>query len=346
MADYKKYAEDLIGNWETDQYKPQKEVLENIYQTNWNRLSNDFSDLKDRLARNFENARLDYRNILNDVQNESFNRMRGANIDLALRGLSSSGVGNLATQADTQLKGSSVDKALADLLANNNASITGYVSGLDTYGNKQTKLANQVEGDLGKITDAEAANAQQYANLVAGLGENAAQRDAANASASAKAAAQRAQEEADDLERRLLILDTLASDELDDNEKAQYLHVYLGVDDINTANAAVKAYNDNKTLKENAKRIEKLNKNIDTANKLNNFYRTVEQKVPILNKINTGFGLLTNNPLSIFPASTINIPEILTNEYIKNRTNKVNDLQKQNNSMTYSDLYDILYGGR
>lgn len=68
MADYKKYAENLIGNWEKDIYEPQKQVTKDIYQTNWNKLTNDYNTVRDKLNRNFQLAREQYANTLNDVQ--------------------------------------------------------------------------------------------------------------------------------------------------------------------------------------------------------------------------------------------------------------------------------------
>ena len=182
MANYKNYAENLIGNWEKDIYEPQKQVTKDIYKTNWNKLTNDYNTVKEKLARNFKLAREEYANTLNDVQNSSFNRMNNANIDLANRGLSNSGMMDLITQADTQSKGEDVDKALASLLNTNNASLSGLAEGVIDLGSGQNSLAGDLSGDIGKLTDADAANMQQYGGLLGSLGENAAGRAASRSS--------------------------------------------------------------------------------------------------------------------------------------------------------------------
>ena len=195
MASYKNYAENLIGNWEKDIYEPQKDVTKAIYQTNWDALTNNYNAVKDKLARNFNLARNEYANILDDVQNSSFNRMNNANIDLANRGLSGSGMLNLVTQGDTQLKGQTVDKALADLLSTNNASLEGLREGVIGLGEKQSKLASDLAGDIGRLTDADAANNQQYGGLLAGIAEGAAQRAASRAGSGSSRSAKKAKEE-------------------------------------------------------------------------------------------------------------------------------------------------------
>ena len=222
MAKYKRYAEDLIGDWQTDQYEPQRQVTQSIYNTNLSRLSNSLSDLKDKLARNFQNAQLDYSNTLNDIQGQSFNRLRNADIDLANRGLSTSGVRDLVEQADIQRKGQDVSNALSNLMDVNKASAEGLTEGVLGYGNAQSKLAGELAGDLGKITDQEAANAQQYANAIAGIANNAAGRAASRSGSSGKKTKE--EEEYDETKRRIMIADTLASTEFTDDEKKKYIN--------------------------------------------------------------------------------------------------------------------------
>lgn len=328
MANYKKYAEELIGNWETGQYEPQRTVTQNIYQTNLNKLTNDFNTLKDKLARNFENAQLEYANALDDVQNQSFNRVRNANIDLANRGLSGSGVGNLVTQADVQEKGQDIDRALADLLAVNNASIEGLTEGTMKLGENQTSLAGDLAADMGGITDQEAANAQQYANLIAGIGNSAANRAASRrrSGGGSSKQAKKDQEEADELKRRRLIADTLSSTELSDTDKVAYLYQYLDVP-INTAKEAVTGYNNNIILETTQPRIANL------ENKLTNIqdYRQArrDSSDSLLNKIITDYNILS-------------VPGAM--EYHTQQS--LNKARKDISGLTYTDIYDLLYGKR
>lgn len=326
MASYKKYAEDLIGNWETGQYEPVRNVTQSIYRTNIDKLANDFSTLKDKLARNFQNAQMEYANTMNAVQNQSFNRMRNANIDLANRGLSTSGVGNLVTQADVQQKGQDVDKALSDLLAVNNASIEGLTSGVMNLGEKQSSLAGDLAGDLGGITEKEAANAQQYANLIAGIGNSAANRAASRARRGGGRGSSKSKEEseADEIKRRILIADTLASQDLTDDQKKEYLARYLDVP-ADTAIAAVNGYNVNNQLQTNRTQIGKLqNKLTNQQNFANNLNEWGGQ--------NDLTWVLSRAPYTL-------------NDMLSSRTsNRLNKLQNENANLTYTDLAELLYG--
>lgn len=325
MASYKKYAEDLIGNWETGQYEPVRAVTQNIYQTNINKLANDFNTLKDKLARNFENAQLDYANTMNAVQNQSFNRMRNANIDLANRGLTTSGVGDLVTQGDIQRKGEDVDKALADLLAVNNASIEGLTEGTMKLGEKQTSLAGDLASDLGGITDKEAANAQEYANLIAGIGNSAANRAASRARSGRGGSGKSKEEaEADEIKRKILIADTLSSTDLTDDQKKEYLVRYLDVPG-DTAIAAVDGYNTNTKLQTTRTKIanlqNKLRNQQDFANRLNEWGAQDDLS-----------WVLSRAPYTV-------------NDMLSMGTDKkINKLQSEIGGLTYTDLAELLYG--
>lgn len=315
MADYKKYAENLIGNWEKDIYEPQKQVTKDIYQTNWNKLKNDYNTVKEKLARNFELARNEYANTLNDVQNSSFNRMNNANIDLASRGLSGSGMLNLITQADTETKGEDVDKALSSLLNTNNANLSGLAEGVMDLGSGQISLASALGSDIGKLTDADAANNQQYGGLLGSLGESAAGR--AGSSSSGSGRLQKAEEEQNELYRRLGIIQTLNNDELSEQEKRVILTGSYDMS-IKDANDALSAINYRSTS-------DKLN---SAKNKYSKYLRNE------LEYINP------NNPLnsSIIRKTAKNINNALLNS----SKNKINNLQNELSNYTYEDLWNIL----
>lgn len=320
MANYKNYAENLIGNWEKDIYEPQKQVTKDIYQTNWNKLTNDYNTIKEKLARNFKLAREEYANTLNDVQNSSFNRMNNANIDLANRGLSNSGMMDLITQADTQSKGEDVDKALASLLNTNNASLSGLAEGVIDLGSGQNSLAGDLSGDIGKLTDADAANMQQYGGLLGSVGESAAGR-AASRSGSGKTKDEKEDEE---FYRILGIITTLNDDELSDEDKRISLVNNFDVD-IDTTNKAIKGYNDNKVLDSTNNRISKLTNSVNKLTNAGNDY----------SRFFSG-----DNGSHSFLAELFNVPRALSMWQNKS-------LQKQKdkaNSLTYSDLNEILFG--
>ena len=309
MASYKNYAENLIGNWEKDIYEPQKQVTKDIYQTNWNKLTNDYNTVKEKLARNFKLAREEYANTLNDVQNSSFNRMNNANIDLANRGLSNSGMMDLITQADTQSKGEDVDKALASLLNTNNASLSGLAKGVIDLGSGQNSLAGDLSGDIGKLTDADAANMQQYGGLLGNIGENAAGRAASRA----KSGKSKDEKDDDEFYRILGIITTLNNSELSDDDKKYLLKTQYDVD-VNTGSKAIKGYNDNNL--------------IDTTN----------------NKIKK-----MQNSLSPWASASVNpnLPpwvRFISNIGLGTKRNKIEEQKNKINGLTYSDLNEILFG--
>lgn len=320
MADYKKYAENLIGNWEKDIYEPQKQVTKDIYQTNWNKLTNDYNTVRDKLARNFNLARQEYANTLNDVQNSSFNRMNNANIDLANRGLSGSGMLNLITQADTQTKGEDVDKALASLLNTNNASLSGLAEGVMNLGSKQSELASDLGGDIGKLTDADAANMQQYGGLLGNIGESAAGR-ASSRSGGGSSRLKKAEEEQNELYRRLGIVQTLSDDTLSEQEKRITLTSMYDMP-LQDADAAISAQNYTNTRN-------KLNKAERSLNKLNS--NALEYANP--NNVLNNIGVVRTIRKG---ASGIN--DLLR----KNAQNKVDKLNDELSNYTYEDLWNIL----
>lgn len=321
MADYKKYAENLIGNWEKDIYEPQKQVTKDIYQTNWNKLTNDYNTVRDKLARNFNLARQEYVNTLNGIQNSSFNRMNNANIDLANRGLSGSGMLNLITQADTQTKGEDVDKALASLLNTNNASLSGLAEGVMNLGSKQSELASDLGGDIGKLTDADAANMQQYGGLLGNIGENAAGRAANKSRSGGSGRVKKAEEEQNELYRRLGIIQTLNDDSLSEQEKRIALtSMYdMPLQDANDAISAQNYTNTRTKLNKAERSLNKLNSNaseyVNSNNVLNNS--------SLIRPIRTG-------------AKNIN------DSFRKNAQNKVNTLNNELSNYTYEDLWNIL----
>ena len=320
MADYKKYAENLIGNWEKDIYEPQKQVTKDIYQTNWNKLTNDYNTVRDKLNRNFQLAREQYANTLNDVQNSSFNRMNNANIDLANRGLSSSGMLDLVSQADTQSKGEDVDKALASLLDTNNATLTGLTEGVIDLGSKQSGLAGDLGTDIGKLTDADAANMQQYGGLLGSIGESAAGR-ASSRSGGGSSRLKKAEEEQNELYRRMGIVDTLNDDTLSEQEKRIILTSNYDMP-IQDANDAISAQNYTNTKT----KLDEANRNL---NRLNS--NALEYANP-------------NNPLNnIGVVRTIRKGASGINDLLrKNAQNKIDKLNDELSNYTYEDLWNIL----
>lgn len=354
MADFKNYAENLIGNWERDIYAPQTQVTKDIYQTNWNALTNNYNTLKDKLARNFENAQLEYANTLNNVQNQSFNRMNAANIDLANRGLSGSGILNKVTQADTKIKGENVDKALASLLAVNNASIEGLTEGVNALGEKQSKLASELAGDLGKLTAAEAGNEQKYGGLLAGIGESAAQRAAQRAASGASASLSKAQKELEDAiderYRKLSIFETLNDTSLSDDDKYKTLVQELDVP-VGDALKAISSVNYTNTL--NDLDAAKLKYDEIASSQQPNIYQAWNQfgsyTTDPSEKRNASWleKLLFGNDFDPYNNDITDLRQRFNNTpsdfRLANQQRKINILNNRLKDYTYADLYDLLY---
>lgn len=357
MANYKKYAENLIGNWEKDIYAPQQKIAQEVYQTNWDKLTNDLNVLKDQLARNFENAKMDYSNALSDIQDASFNRMNAAYNDLAARGLSASGKVNDLIRADTSLKGQEADKALSDLMGATKTNISDLTEGVNKYGESQTSLATDLAKDLGKLTDADAANNQQYANLVGGIAENAAQRAANNAISRMSRASDN---DKDELTRRMAIADLLRSADYTDDEKISMMVIYGDVP-VEQAKSAVSAYNYD-IADAKVQKTQGLLDNLVNKNGLDARFYTPEGVSAINNVANRLSNdelitLISNNKKGISP---VNYDEALYLDYINNEakgnvfknlkaTNYVNAINRQTqnrNKYTYGDIYNILYGNK
>lgn len=367
MANYKKYAENLIGNWEKDIYAPQQQLAQEAYKTNWDQLTNSFNSLKDQLARNFENARTDYSNILADAQDTSFNRTNAAYNDLANRGLSASGAVNDLIRADTRLKGQEVDRALSDLMEATGENVSGLTEGVNRYGANQTKLASGLAEDLGKLTDADAANNQQYAGLVGSIAESAASRAASNA---LSRMSRLEKDEGEELKRRMFIAQTLESEDYDDDQKVRILSMYAGVP-VSQGKQVVSAYNYEKVQGQINDEQTKLNDYVNKKGLDNRFYTPEAIQIignatddQIRNLAKNGyignFGLFgkSKNAAATAPA---NYNDYLLSEYYNSqmksfkdladsvaqgKANKIGGLYKDLSNYTYGDIYNLLYGGK
>lgn len=367
MASYKKYAENLIGNWEKDIYAPQQQIAQDVYKTNWDQLTNNFNTLKDQLARNFENVKTDYANTLADVQDTSFNRVNAAYNDLATRGLSASGMVNDIVRADTALKGQEVDKALSDLMKTTGENVSNLTKGVNDYGAGQTSLATNLAEDLGKLTDADAANNQQYAGLVGSIAESAASRAANNAISRMS----RVEEDEDEeLKRRMFIAQTLESEDYNDDQKIRILSMYAGVP-VEQGKQVLSAYNYEKVQGQINDAQTKLNDYINKKGLDSRFYTPEAIQIlsnatddQIRNLAKNGyignFSLFgkSKNAAATVPAnyndyliseyynSQMRNPLSLADSKAQGKANRIGQLYKDLSNYTYGDIYNLLYGGK
>ena len=353
MADYKKYAENLIGNWNTDQYEPLRDSTLNIYKTNWERLQNDFDKYVTNVRRNLDLKREGYYNNLASIDKDSVARVGSAVEDLSKRGLLNSGIANRYIQANTSVRGNAVNNALADIINTNNSLSANLADAVSKAAEKENTLNANLAASLAGITGREQANAQGAANLAASLAGSAEARDMNNALVQARIALSGSgsskQEEEDELARRQRIYDLLAKDDLTDSEKVRYLSIYLDVP-AETGEKAVKAFKDNKDY-------------FDTKTKLDELAGFTPQyidipipTVPILASNKTfdgsvrdavlGTGGLGINPnylrSQLTGDNTYNVRIPTINTAIKQ--SRLNKLNSKMDNLSYTDLYELLYG--
>ena len=315
------YAENLIGNWETNQYEPQRQVVRDVYRTNWNKLTSDLNTLKDQLNRNFERAKTNYGDTLGQTTNDSFSRMYNVENNLANRGLTGSGLINRYNQSDIAKKGDETNTALSKLLNTNEQGISGLISGVSNYGGKLNSLAGDLADDLGGISDKERANAQQYANLVSSIIESAEDRDLAKYKASMSRKQEETDEETNLILRRLGIMKTLEDDTLSDNEKLLSLvnDYDMKADDAVSAMNSVRYTNTKNKLDDAKQRLNKLTMNsleyVNPNNRLNN--------IPGVSSVRKGASYVYD----------------LFRDAQQNRVNSLND---ELSNYTYKDLAELI----
>lgn len=309
MANYKKYAENLIGDWQTDQFEPQRQVAMDTYNTNWKSLTDDFENLKDKLNENISKARTTYAETLGDVQESSYSRMNNALSSLASKGLADSGIANRVLESDITQKGEDVNKALETLLSVTSEGVSGLADANNKLAGNQNKLNSGLADTLGDIGDAEAANAQQYAGLVGSVAEGAAARAASRSGS-------KDEDEEDELARRMRIYDLMSSEDYNDEEKARMLVNYFDYD-IKTARNAVKVYTDNIKYDDLTTKLEGATKRANTLNSISKF---------------------TNS------RSTINPINEIINLFSDVANKNVGKITKERNDLKVSDLYNALYG--
>ncbi len=317
------YAKNLIGDWETEQFEPLRQVAQSQYQTNWNKLTNDLNNLNEQLDRNFKNARIQYNNALSDTAKTSYLRLYNAEQDLANRGLTGSGLLNVYNTGNTEQLGKENNALLQNLMSANKANVEGGLSGLDTYARNATDLAGNLANDLAGITDAEGDNLRAYNDLVSSISESAANR-------SLKYSTDKNDEETDRLYQLITINDIMNSENTDDSTKFSELVTEAAVSP-EQAERILSSYNYNKVnakIEDNQRLLQKSKNNLEK-------YKNAK----FINGL-TGFTTLQspNNPLAAIRGLGYGITKLNEN----NRTKKLNELNQELSKYTYEDLKNIL----
>lgn len=342
-TNYKNYAENLIGNWNTDQYEPQRDVLKASYSTNWDRLQNDFATYMDKLNRNLRLARTNYYDSLAKSAENNYLRTNAAIESLSNKGLLGSGLAEKYVGSNIANRGQEVSNALEDLV-NRQASYEGSLGNMvSSISEKESKLNQNLAKAFGKVTDAEEDNAQNYANLVASLAGSAEAREMSNALAAARIALsggnKEKQEKNEELARRKRIYDTLASDSMSDIEKVRNMANYLDVP-AKIGEELLEAYKNNQNVIKQREINNKQNEKIEK-------YQEALENLPKISKDQTYIGMSAWGDLK----DLLGIPrfdaDYRTNAMEDFYNNKIRDARsKINEDIDYIDLYNILYGNK
>lgn len=317
----REYAEELVGALDRSGYGQQRTVAQNAYNTNWENVQNQYKNLQDKLKLQQQKANRDFAEGLVDVAESSFNRQRSGSGNLANRGLSASGLTNILSQADTAQKGEDISRLLknagdisvgtADKLSQANAK----------YAQESTNLMGKLANTLADIGDAETAAQNRYNQTLAGIAESKDKRDAAAALQAAQRGNSKssAQNELNEFYKRAAINEILASPEMSDLQKENYLKIMFGIDN---AGQAVMAYNNNVNVTDNYNKITQL------ENENANARRTARD-------ILGGYGTRIPNQVLV---------ENLAKDIESKNNNEIQNLR--NKGITYEDLAQILYGNR
>lgn len=336
------YAENLVGTLDRSGYQKQRDAISQTYNTNWQNIQNQYKNLTDKIKRQQDQANENFANGLVQVASNSFDRMYQSNQDMANKGLTLSGIGNLMTQSDTQMKGDEIGKLLksvgatmsegAEQLKNANQKIAsqenelnkGYGNALGEVGSRETAAQNAFNNALADI--AEAMEARQDNNDLA-----AKQRAASGSGRSGKS---KEDEELNEFYKKMAITEILSSEDMTDRQKSNSLAILFGT---KNSDRVVDAFNKNSTATDtrNAK-IKELQKQ---ANKIQRDYTLNNREVnPYMNRMLSYNDKLNgnniNNTLSYAPRQTI--------EYPNSAQEELNNLLKT--GLTYEDLAKMLYG--
>lgn len=336
------YAENLIGNLDRSSYNTQRDVAQQTYNTNWQNIQNQYKNLTEKLKRQQEQANKDFANGLVQVASNSFDRVSSSNNDLVNRGLTTSGLSNLLTQSDTQMKGDEIGKLLKS--ADETISL-----GAEQLKDANTKLVSEqidlnkgLSDALGAIGDNETSAQNAFNNALADIAEAMESREDSNDLAAKQRAASRSgssgkskeEEELNDFYKKMAINEILSSEDMTDKQKSNSLAILFGT---KYADNAVGAFNRNATATDtrNAKIKELQDKIRDT------------QKGYIVEDNNIV------NPYDIMLSYGDNLSDVILNNKLPYSSMKVvpytNPAQTEldnllKTGLTYEDLAKMLYG--
>ena len=349
----REYAEGLVGPLDRSAYNQQRQVAQNVYNTNWQNVQNQYKNLQDKLKLQQQRANAEYAEGLVNVAENAFNRERQGSGNLANRGLSASGLTNILNQADTAQKGEEIQNLLkksggvsletADKLSQANTK----------FADEGTGLLGKLADSLGDIGDAETALQNRYNQTLAGIAGAMDERIANNELQAMQRALSRASSRSSgsgkskelsklegqlaDFQKRVAFNEILSNSELTDNQKSNYLGTIFG---MSNAGDIVNAYNNNSNATANYnKRLAELQSaaNAEQAQNARNLNKSKEY---LYNQFNAATFKGPNRYSNVLTPYTQ--PQQTKTDYTAQTAlrNFVND------GITYEDLANLLYGNR
>ena len=359
------YAEGLVGDLDRSAYNQQRDVAQNVYNTNWQNVQNQYRNLQDKLKLQQQRANAEYAEGLINVAENAFNRERTGSGNLANRGLSASGLTNILNQADTAQKGEEISKLLKKSGGTSLETADKLGQATTKFADEGTGLMGKLANTLGDIGDAETAMQNRYnqtlASIAGAMDERemnnalqAAQRElqkasmrASSASSGRSAELKSLQDQLEEAHKKDGINKVLSSNDLTDVQKANYLGIMFG---INDPGKVVNAYNSNLTATadynkklaelENAAYKERVQNRKDL--KATQDYFKKQQKAAEIasrpHKLVYGSDFYND-------VNTLN--NINRNAYTPaSYTNQIALQDFRNKGITYEDLAALLYGSR
>lgn len=337
------YAENLVGTLDRSGYQKQRDAITQAYNTNWQNIQNQYKNLTDKIKRQQEQANEDFANGLVQVASDSFDRMSQSNQDMANKGLTLSGIGNLMVQSDTQMKGDEIGKLLKSVGATMSEGAEKLKDANQKIASQENELNKGYGSSLGDVGDSETAAQNAFNNALADIAEAMEARQDNNDLAAKQRAASRSgsrsgtskeEKELNEFYKKMAITEILSSEDMTDRQKSNSLAILFGT---KNSDRVVDAFNKNSTATDT--RNAKIKELRNQANKIQRDYILNNRDVnPYMNstlsygnKIN---GNNISNNLSYAPRQVVDYPNPAQDE--------LNNLL--NTGLTYEDLAKMLYG--
>lgn len=337
------YAENLVGTLDRSGYQKQRDAITQAYNTNWQNIQNQYKNLTDKIKRQQEQANEDFANGLVQVASDSFDRMSQSNQDMANKGLTLSGIGNLMVQSDTQMKGDEIGKLLKSVGATMSEGAEKLKDANQKIASQENELNKGYGSSLGDVGDSETAAQNAFNNALADIAEAMEARQDNNDLAAKQRAASRSgsrsgtskeEKELNEFYKKMAITEILSSEDMTDRQKSNSLAILFGT---KNSDRVVDAFNKNSTATDT--RNAKIKELRNQANKIQRDYILNNRDVnPYMNstlsygnKIN---GNNISNTLSYAPRQVVDYPNPAQDE--------LNNLLKT--GLTYEDLAKMLYG--